>query len=243
MKTLGLFFKKQYAAEEKIQRLLRKLEDMMNLYQGAYEAYLVVNEEVFNKRSEELGQLEKELDDLGLQIQMSLVHESLMPDSRDDLLWLLTKLDKIPSRLKHSLGDIALEKPVIPETFHTPLKNLLDHSRRAVQALAQAMDALFSDLRAVRQYVEEVSRQESEVDQIEHRLMLLVFNDKSMDLARQYQLKGILKELGGITNLAEDVGDAVHILATIDGALVTAVGSAVATVGDALGLAVRQMCV
>ena len=44
--------------------------------------------------------------------------------------------------------------------------------------------------------------------------MLLVFNDKSMDLARQYQLKGILKELGGITNLAEDVGDAVHILAT-----------------------------
>ena len=30
MKTLGLFFKKQYAAEEKIQRLLRKLEDMMN---------------------------------------------------------------------------------------------------------------------------------------------------------------------------------------------------------------------
>ena len=52
MKTLGLFFKKQYAAEEKIQRLLRKLEDMMNLYQGAYEAYLVVNEEVFNKRSD-----------------------------------------------------------------------------------------------------------------------------------------------------------------------------------------------
>ena len=95
-------------------------------------------------------------DDLGLQIQMSLVHESLMPDSRDDLLWLSTKLDKIPNRLKHSLGDIALEKPVIPQTFHTPLKNLLDHSLRAVQALAQAMDSLFSDLRAVRQYAEEV---------------------------------------------------------------------------------------
>ena len=126
----------------------------------------------------------------------------------------MTKLDKIPSRLKHSLGDIVLEKPLISDTFHTQLENLLDHSRRAVQALAQAADALFSDLRAVRQYVEEVARQESEVDYIEHSLMLLVFNDESMDLARQYQLKGILKELGGITNLAEDVGDAVHILAT-----------------------------
>ena len=214
MKPLGLFFKKQYAAEGKIQRLLRKLEDMMNLYQGAYEAYLVGNEEVFIKRSEELGQLEKELDELGLQIQMSLLHESLMPDSRDDLLWLLTKLDKIPSRLKHSLGDIALEKPVIPDNFHAPLQSLLDHSRYAVQALAHAVDSLFTDLRAVRQYAEEVARHESKVDHIEHQLMSQIFNDGQMDLARQYQLKGILKQLGEVTNLAEDVADAVLILAT-----------------------------
>ena len=214
MKPLGLFFKKQYAVEEKIQRLLRKLEDMMLLYQSAYEAFLDGNKEDFLKRNEKLGQLEKELDELGLQIQISLLHESLMPDSRDDLLWLLTKLDKIPSLFKHSLGEIALEKPVIPDSFHAPLQSLLDHSRYAVQALAHAVDSLFTDLRAVRQYAEEVARHESKVDHIEHQLMSQVFNDGQMDLARQYQLKGILKQLGGITNLSEDVGDAVYILAT-----------------------------
>jgi len=40
MNPLSLFFKKQYAVEEKIQRLLRYLEDMGQLYRGAYEAYL-----------------------------------------------------------------------------------------------------------------------------------------------------------------------------------------------------------
>jgi len=214
MKPLSLFFKKQYDVEEKIQHLLRYLQDMMHLYQGAYEAYLEGSEEDFSLRNEELGRLEREMDDIGHQIQMSLLHESLMPDSRDDLMWLLTKLDKIPSRFKHSLGDIALEKPDIPGPFHTPIRNLLVHSRHAVQALAHAADALFSDLRGVRQYVEEVARQESEVDKIEHHLLQLVFTDEKLELARQYQLKGILKQLGGITNLAEDVADAVLILAT-----------------------------
>ena len=112
---LSLFFKKQFAIEEKIQLLLRYLEDMVQLYQAAYESYLEGSIEDLNQGNEELGKIEKELDDLGRQIQMSLLHESLMPDSRDDLLWFLTKLDKVPSSFKHSLADIVLEKPEIPK--------------------------------------------------------------------------------------------------------------------------------
>jgi len=41
-----------------------------------------------------------------------------------------------------------------------------------------------------------------------------VFENEKFELARQYQLKGILKQLGAVTNLAEDVADAVLILAT-----------------------------
>jgi uncharacterized protein Yka (UPF0111/DUF47 family) len=62
--------------------------------------------------------------------------------------------------------------------------------------------------------VEEVGRQESEVDQVERQLLEMVFSNQELELARQYQLKGILKALGGVTNLAEDVADAVLILAT-----------------------------
>ena len=214
MNPLSLLFKKQYAVEEKIQRLLRFLEDMAHLYQVAYEAYLEGSIEEFSQRNKELSEIEKKMDELGHQIQMTLLHESLMPNSRDDLLWFLTKLDKIPSSFKHSLGDIFLEKPVIPEEFHSSMKNMLIHTHLAVQALAHATDSLFSDLRSVRQHVEEVSRQESEVDKIEYKLLQMVFENKKFDLAMQYQLKGILKQIGRVTNLAEDVADAVLILAT-----------------------------
>ncbi|MEC7131370.1 MAG: DUF47 family protein, partial [SAR324 cluster bacterium] len=60
----------------------------------------------------------------------------------------------------------------------------------------------------------EVSRQESEVDRYEKELLKDVFENQNLDLARQYQLKTIIKELGSISNLAEDVGDAVLIIAS-----------------------------
>jgi predicted phosphate transport protein (TIGR00153 family) len=214
MNPLSLFFKKQYAVEEKIQRLLRYLEDMAHLYEETYKAFLDGRVEDLTQGNTELGKIEKELDDLGRQIQMSLLHESLMPDSRDDLLWFLTKMDKVPSSFKHSLSDIVLEKPEIPEDFHLPLKDMLGYTHDAVKALANATDALFSDLRAVRQHVEEVGRQESMVDKIEYKLLQSVFEDEKFDLAQKYQLKGVLKQLGAVTNLAEDVADAVLILAT-----------------------------
>ena len=214
MNPLSLLFKKQYAVEEKVQRLLRLLVDMAHLYQAAYESYFEGSLEEFSQRNQELGQIEKQLDELGHQIQMTLLHESLMPNSRDDLLWFLTKLDKVPSSFKHSLVDILFEKPEIPENLHSSMKNMLIHTHLAVQALAHATDSLFSDLRSVRQHVEEVSRQESEVDKIEYKLLEMVFENKKYELAIKYQLKGILKQIGRVTNLAEDVADAVLILAT-----------------------------
>ena len=202
MNPLSLLFKKQYAVEEKVQRLLRLLVDMAHLYQAAYESYFEGSLEEFYQRNKELGQIEKQLDELGHHIQMTLFHDSLMPNSRDDLLWFLTKLDKVPSSFKHSLVDILFEKPKIPEELHPSMKNMLIHTHLAVQALAHATDSLFSDLRSVRQHVEEVSRQESEVDKIEYKLLQMVFENKKYELAIKYQLKGILKQIGRVTNLS-----------------------------------------
>ena len=65
---------------------MRYLEAMGQLYLGAYEAYLDVSYDDFAQHNEDLNKIEKEMDDLVLQIQMTLMLESLMPDSRDELL-------------------------------------------------------------------------------------------------------------------------------------------------------------
>jgi len=214
MNPISFFLKKQFEIEDKIQHLLKDIQDMVLCHQNAFEAYLENDLEQFKKNQNELQRLEKELDQVGHQIQMSLLREALMPDSRDDLLNLLTKLDEIPSKLKHQLADMGLEKPSLPDELNPHFKNMLQHTRQSLDALTHAVDCLFSNLRSVRLYVEEISRQESEVDRYEKELLKKVFENQHLDLAEQYQLKTIIKDLGSISNLAEDVGDSTLIIAS-----------------------------
>ena len=62
MNPLSLFFKKQLVIEEKIQRLLRYLDDMGHIFKVAYESYLEGRFEELIQANEELGRIEKELD-------------------------------------------------------------------------------------------------------------------------------------------------------------------------------------
>ncbi len=57
MKPLILFFKKQIAVEEKIQRMLRYLQDMNHLYREAYQTYLEGNHEKFFSKTMNLEKL------------------------------------------------------------------------------------------------------------------------------------------------------------------------------------------
>ena len=42
---------------------------------------------------------------------------------------------------------------------------------------------------------------------MEQQLLVRVFRDDSLELARQFQYKAMLQRLGGISDLAEDVAD------------------------------------
>ncbi len=212
-KKQSFFFKKQYQIEEKIHHFLRDLEDMMLLYQEAFLSYFNQQNDQFDDQVEELGRIEKKMDELGRQIQISLFAQSLMPDSREDMMSLLNSLDEIASLCKHSLRDIQIEKPVIPEEFHEFFRQMLAKTSLTLTKLVQATDALFTDLRSVRLLTEEVARHESEVDKVELRLLQGIFAHEELELAHKYQLKRLVQSIGSISNTAEDISDAILIFA------------------------------
>ncbi len=212
-KMQSIFFKKQHEIEEKLHHYLRCMEDMILLFQEAYAAYFNDQSAEFLDRVRELGKIEKRMDELGRSIQINLFAQSLMPDSRDDIMWLLNTLDQIPSLLKHSLRDIQIEKPEFPRALYASFVEMLGKTSLTVDAMVRATDALFTDIRSVRLLTEEVSRQESEVDKIERRLLAAVFDDDSLELAHKYQIKRIIQYIGAVSNTAEDVADAILIFA------------------------------
>ncbi len=207
-------FRKQRHVEDLLQHLLRSLEDLALNFREAMADYLNVQLDSCQQRAQEVDRLESELDELHRKIQLLLLREALMPDSRDDVLRLLTKLDRIPGQCRHSLKEVLLERPPLPPDFQVPLLRLLDKTHASIRALSATIDALFSDLRSVRRNAEEVARQESEVDRVEQELLQRVFQDETLELARQFQYKSFLQRLGGISDLAEDVADEALLVAT-----------------------------
>ena len=47
------------------------------------------------------------------------------------------------------------------------------------------------------------------MDRVEQQLLIRVFRDDSLELARQFQYKAMLQRLGGISDLPENVADEV----------------------------------
>ena len=91
--------------------------------------------------------------------------------------------DEIPSKLKHQLADMGLEKPSLPED-DANFKNMLQYT---VNLLMPTMPWTVSFPTLIGQTLcQEVSRQESEVDRYEKELLKDVFENQNLDLARQY---------------------------------------------------------
>ncbi|GIT04465.1 MAG: hypothetical protein CM1200mP28_17240 [Deltaproteobacteria bacterium] len=113
----------------------------------------------FSQRNHELGEIEKKLDELGRQIQMTLLRESLMPNSRDDLLgFFKPKLDKVP-RVLNILLEIFFSKNPGNSRRASFIHEKHAHTYTFSSTGFGACNGFtFSDLRSVRQHVEEVSR-------------------------------------------------------------------------------------
>ncbi len=140
MLTLSLF-RKQQQVEDLIRFLLKNLEDLALHHREALTAYLDGNLAECEQRAHEVDRLESELDDLQRQIQQLLLREALMPDSRDDVLRLLTKLDRIPGQCRHSLKELLLELPPLPNDFRASLLLLLHKTHSCLRALSATVDS------------------------------------------------------------------------------------------------------
>ena len=81
-----------------------------------------------------------------------------MPDSRDDVLRLLTRLDRIPGQCSHSLKELLLELPPLPNDFRASLLLLPHKTHSCLRALSATVDSLFSNLCSVPRHAEEVAR-------------------------------------------------------------------------------------
>jgi len=144
-------------------------------------------------------------------LEEKLYIQTLIPESRGDVLSLLENMDSLLDRFKGAMWRFDIERPEISSEFHDDFGELANNVVEAVEAIVRSSRAFFKDISAVADHMHKVSYWETESDKISTRLQRNIFRQKELRLSHRMQLRDFVRHIDKIADRAEDVADHLSI--------------------------------
>ena len=204
-------FKKTKKLELKMDEFLDTVSEAGIIFQEGIKHYLNNKTDRFENQNKKIRQLEGRADRLRRAIEQQLYTETLIPESRGDVLALLETTDNVINQAKETLLEFSVEIPTIPEEFHEEILHLTDHVVHAVDDMTKAIRAFFKDPKAVRNYTHKVYHYEGEADRASEQLKRAIFSSEKLTLAEKIHLRYFALHIDTIADRAEDVADRLGI--------------------------------
>lgn len=166
----------------------------------------------FDEKKQQVSELETRGDELRRDIQHRLYVETLLPESRGDVLELLEYADHILNACESAMWQFAIEKPELRGETAREMGHLVEAVSECVAALMSALRGFFHGQETLGDHMHKVSFFENEADKISHRAMASIF-DGDLDLSQKNQLRQFILHIDNIADIAEDVADKLAIFA------------------------------
>ena len=211
MASINLFSKTR-ELEAQTEEFCDKVADAMLAFKLGIDRYLDGNFEAFEEKKQQVHDLETRCDELRRQIQRRLYVETLIPESRADVLELLEYTDEIINSCESAMWQFAIERPAIAAEYAEDFNNVVEAVAESVQALVIVLRAFFHGREAISDQMHKVAFFENEADDISHRLMAAMFGS-DMDLSHKNQMRHFILHIDNIADVAEDVSDRLAIFA------------------------------
>jgi len=206
-------FRRTRALEQKIDSFFDKLSESSVFFRLAIRVYIKqgLNEE-FNTRLQRVNKLESEADVLRREIEKQLYTNTLIPDSRGNVLELIERSDELLSSLEGPLWAFTIEKPDIPKEYRQGFRKLTNMVVKAVDEVGLSGRAFFRSPHDVPAYNHKVMLYEKEADVISTELKKAIFSS-DLDLAHKLHLREFVENIDNVADLAEDIADRLAIFA------------------------------
>jgi predicted phosphate transport protein (TIGR00153 family) len=208
---MATLFRKTRELERQIDEFLDVLVEGGLLFQQGVRFYLEDRPNDFEERCARLRGLESRADDLRRAIQNRLYSDTLIPQSRGDVLGILESSDKVLNMTAETLVQFSVEIPEFPREVRSLYLELAEMSVAATDSMVKAIRSYFRDLAAVRDHIIRVSFHEKEADKISEKIKRIVFRMESLDLSRKFHLRYFALHIDSIADTCEDVCDRLAI--------------------------------
>ena len=203
--------KKRFDIGRKIDDFLDKVSESGILFKHGVNAYLKDNNESFTKKIQDISRVEHMGDALRRDLEEQLYTQTLIPESRGDVLELLESMDGLLDRFKGALWRFEIERPDIYPELHEDIQELATCVVESVEAMVRSARAFFKDISAVADHLHKVSHWETQSDKVSTRIQKQVFKKPDLRLSYRMQLRDFIRHVDKIADRAEDVADKLRI--------------------------------
>ncbi|MDD2943513.1 MAG: DUF47 family protein [bacterium] len=205
-----MFFRKLRQLEAKMDDFLDLASEAGLVFRAAVEAYFQKNQGEFSTQLDKIRNIESRADKLRREIKSELYTETLIPESRGDILALLETTDKAINGVKRVVQDFSAESPAIPVVYHENFLILTDRSQQALESLVVALRAFFRRPLAVNDTLHKVHFFEKEADRVAEHLRHEIFASE-LDLAVKMHIRDFVFRMDRVADLAQQVADRLAI--------------------------------
>jgi predicted phosphate transport protein (TIGR00153 family) len=207
---MKLPFGRTKALEKKVDGFLDTVATGMLAFREGIEAYLVQDEEAFERLLGTVSDLERRADELSREIETDLYTYSLIPDQRGDVLSVIEEMDDLLDWAKAVMQKFEVEIPSIPEVYRQGYRNVLGHSVHAAHHAICAARSYFRDPSRVKEDLTKVEFYESEADEAALRLKREIYRSE-LELAERIHLRYFAERVESLSDFADDVAKTLAI--------------------------------
>ena len=204
-------FRRTKMLETEIDEFLDKLSQSALVFKHAIAVYMSDGpSDEFEDKLRHINELESSADVLRRTIETQLYAQTLIPDSRGDVLGLLENLDSVLNQMEGALWGFSIETPDIPEEYRADYLTLADLAVDSVESLVLASRAFFRNIEAVGDHMHKVLFFEKEADKLGTKLKRAVFGS-DLPLSHKAHLRSFVEHIDNVADMAEDVADRLAI--------------------------------
>ena len=209
---LNFFFKKELQLEKLIYNYLENLGMIQKHFVKAMSVCLKdgVSDD-FCFLVDQTHKFESRADDLRDETNELMYSRALIPESREDIMALLERVDEIPRSFEQILNMILTQKIFFPEFLILDLQELIRVSMESCDLMAKQVDVMIKKKEGVRAFMSTIDQNESHCDHIERRIIVKLF-ESDLEPFFKLQLKELVIVLGEISDQADRVSKRVNIM-------------------------------
>lgn len=209
---LEVFFKKERQLESLIYSYLENMGKIQKHFSKAMNICLKEGvSDDFCFLMDQTHKFESRADDLRDETNELMYSRALIPESREDIMALLERVDGIPRSFEQILNMIRTQKLSFPEFLILDIQELIRISMESCDLMAKQIDVLIKKKEGIRALMSTIDQNESHCDHIERRIITKLF-DSDLEPFLKLQLKEMVIVMGEISDQADRVSKSINIM-------------------------------